>query len=95
MALVCQSLWTCHCCKHTWPFCHCSSAHAVGGKQWQSETHLWTPRMATCPWGWSSCSQATSTPRHLEINFSDNIRMFKALKPQCFVLLSLSENIHS
>lgn len=32
---------------------------------------------------------------HFQINFSD-IRMFKALKPQlCFVLLSLSENVHS
>lgn len=44
------------------------------------------------PLGLSLCSQATSTPRLLEINFSDNIRMFKALKPQCFVLLSLSEH---
>lgn len=30
MALVCQSLWTYKCCKHTWPiFCHCSLFQAV------------------------------------------------------------------
>lgn len=84
MALVCQSLWTCKCYKHTRPiFCHRAllraERKAAGGRMRDPGCLAWP-----LPLGPGQLVGARSGARrhHSEINFSDNVKMFKALKPQ-------------
>lgn len=84
MALVCQSLWTCKCYKHTRPiFCQHvllrAAWKAAGGRMRDAGRLAWP-----LPSGSGQLVGARSgvRQRYSETNFSDNVRMFKALKPK-------------
>lgn len=52
MALVCQSLWTYTCCKHTWPSSATAPYFKLSERQAVAEqTHLWAPRHGHLPLG--------------------------------------------